>query len=339
MNGSYSADYHYDNDGNLSQYWSLNVNRNTMNDLPTGTSFFTISDTIKYNAYGEVNAYHAVRESNNLLNVNYEMDDLGRITSLNETMQNNTDNYDYTYDLAGRLKEVYKNSVLDAVYEYDANGNRLSAITQTDTVYGVYDEQDRLLSYGTNSYGYTANGSLRWKAEDTDTTWYTYDLLGNLTEVYMPNGDHIEYVIDGNNRRIAKKKNGVITKKWLYQDQLNPVAELNASNQIVARFFYGTKSNIPDYMWKNNTYYRIISDHLGSVRLVIQISEGTVAQRLSYDAFGNVLQNTSPGFQSFGFAGGLYDDDTKLTRFGARDYDARVGRLSLIHISEPTRPY
>ncbi|MBN1408731.1 MAG: hypothetical protein JW956_13120, partial [Calditrichaceae bacterium] len=105
MNGSYSADYHYDNDGNLSQYWSLNVNRNTMNDLPTGTSFFTISDTIKYNAYGEVNAYHAVRESNNLLNVNYEMDDLGRITSLNETMQNNTDNYDYTYDLAGRLKE------------------------------------------------------------------------------------------------------------------------------------------------------------------------------------------------------------------------------------------
>ena len=33
-----------------------------------------------------------------------------------------------------------------------------------------------------------------------------------------------------------------------------------------------------------------------------------------------------PGFQPFGYAGGLYDRDTKLTRFGARDYDAETGR-------------
>jgi RHS repeat-associated protein len=31
-------------------------------------------------------------------------------------------------------------------------------------------------------------------------------------------------------------------------------------------------------------------------------------------------------FQPFGFAGGLYDADTGLTRFGARDYDAQTGR-------------
>lgn len=31
-------------------------------------------------------------------------------------------------------------------------------------------------------------------------------------------------------------------------------------------------------------------------------------------------------FQPFGFAGGLYDQHTKLTRFGARDYDAETGR-------------
>jgi RHS repeat-associated protein len=36
--------------------------------------------------------------------------------------------------------------------------------------------------------------------------------------------------------------------------------------------------------------------------------------------------DTSPGFQPFGYAGGLYDPDTKLVRFGARDYDASVGR-------------
>ena len=45
-------------------------------------------------------------------------------------------------------------------------------------------------------------------------------------------------------------------------------------------------------------------------------------QRREYDEFGNaLLSSTNVGFQPFGFAGGLYDQDTKLTRFGARDYD------------------
>ncbi|MDH5679538.1 MAG: RHS repeat-associated core domain-containing protein, partial [Nitrospinota bacterium] len=39
-----------------------------------------------------------------------------------------------------------------------------------------------------------------------------------------------------------------------------------------------------------------------------------------------MVSDTNPGFQPFGFAGGLYDQHTKLTRFGARDYDAHAGR-------------
>lgn len=73
--------------------------------------------------------------------------------------------------------------------------------------------------------------------------------------------------------------------------------------------------------------YRTLSDHLGSPRLVVNLTDGTIAQRLDYDEFGNILpSSTNPGFQPFGFAGGLYDQDTKLTRFGARDYDAETGR-------------
>ena len=52
---------------------------------------------------------------------------------------------------------------------------------------------------------------------------------------------------------------------------------------------------------------------------------GAIAQRLDYDEFGNLLQDTNPGFQPFGFAGGLYDSDTQLVRFGARDYDPQTG--------------
>jgi RHS repeat-associated protein len=72
--------------------------------------------------------------------------------------------------------------------------------------------------------------------------------------------------------------------------------------------------------------YRILSDHLGSPRLVLNVDTGEVVQRVEYDAFGVVLSDTAPGFQPFGFAGGLYDRDTRLVHFGARDYDPYTGR-------------
>jgi RHS repeat-associated protein len=59
---------------------------------------------------------------------------------------------------------------------------------------------------------------------------------------------------------------------------------------------------------------------------VVNTADGSIAQRLDYDEFGRVTQDTAPGFQPFGFAGGLYDPDTGLVRFGTRDYDAEIGR-------------
>jgi RHS repeat-associated protein len=103
------------------------------------------------------------------------------------------------------------------------------------------------------------------------------------------------------------------------------VAEFNAGG-AVTRYYYGTSPIVPDYMLKNNTYYRIITDQLGSVRLVVNTSTGAVAQRMTYDVFGRMLEDTNPGFQCFGFAGGMWDATTGLVRFGARDYDPTTGR-------------
>jgi RHS repeat-associated protein len=133
-------------------------------------------------------------------------------------------------------------------------------------------------------------------------------------------------VVDGNHRRVGKKKNGVLEQAWLYDGQLRPIAELDGAGNIVSVFMYGERSNVPEAMTRGGNTYRIVSDHLGSVRLVVDASTGNVAQAMSYAAWGAVLSDSNPGFQPFGFAGGLYDRDLSLVRFGTRDFDPETGR-------------
>ncbi len=112
----------------------------------------------------------------------------------------------------------------------------------------------------------------------------------------------------------------------------DPIAELDGQGHVTKRFVYGSRPHAPDYMVTYDASgaetgtYRLVCDHLGSVRLVVDTSDGSVVERMRYDAFGNVLEDTNEGFEPFGFAGGLYDASTGLVRFGARDYDPRVGR-------------
>ena len=212
-------------------------------------------------------------------------------------------------------------------YEYDANGNRRSHTDQNGTtVRGTYDAQDRLTQYGSTTYDYNANGELKSRTAGDQTTTYEYDVLGNLKAVALPDGRQIEYAVDGNNRRIGKRVDGELMQGFLYDGQLRLIAELNASGDILNRFVHTSMSNVPDYMVKDSVIYRILADHLGSPRVIVDTATGQIAQRLDYDEYGRVLSDTNPGFQPFGFAGGLYDHDTTLTRFGARDYDAYTGR-------------
>ncbi|MDX1474833.1 MAG: RHS repeat-associated core domain-containing protein, partial [Reinekea sp.] len=245
-----------------------------------------------------------------------------RITGKTETLDGITTTYGYEYDTAGRLTTVQENGVITDSFSYDANGNRLSH----NGTSGTYDAQDRLTTYGGASYSYTLNGELTSKTESGATTQYDYDVLGNLRQVQLPGGVTIDYLIDGRNRRIGKKVDGVLVQGFLYQDQLNPIAELDGAGNVVARFVYGDKPNVPSYMIKGGVTYRILSDHLGSPRLVVNTADGTVVQRMDYDTFGNVTDDTNPGFQPFGFSGGLYDQHSDLVRFGARDYDPETGR-------------
>lgn len=325
VNGSTLA-IQYDADNLPTQIGALTLNRNGATGFIEGSSLGTVTDSRSYNIFGEPTGYSALAGATPVYNVQYTRDGLGRITTKVETISGQTTTYSYAYDPAGQLIEVKKAGVTVASYSYDANGNRQSATAGGKTVAGTYDAQDRLLKYGDTTYSYTRDGRLQNMTEGTATTSYEYDELGNLTRVTLPDGKQIEYLIDGLNRRVGKKVNGALVQGFLYDGYLRPIAELDAAGNVISRFVYATGVNAPDYIVKGGVNYRIVRDQIGSPRLIVDAASGQIAQQMDYDEFGNVIKDTNPGFQPFGFAGGLYDRDTGLVRFGARDYDSRTGR-------------
>jgi len=334
VNGN-AVNFTYDNDGRLKSAGDMTITRDSQNGFLTGTALVNasvaIADSYAYSTFGETTSYNAKVSGASVFDVQYTRDAIGRIVTKTETIggadgAGGATVYEYSYDVAGRLVAVKEDGVTVSTYDYDANGNRITAVTRAGTFQGFYDLQDRMTKYGDADYTYTANGELLTKTDPAGTTTYDYDVFGNLGGVLMPDGTRIEYIIDASNRRIGKKVNGALVQGFIYKDQLEPVAELDGAGNVTARFVYASKGHVPDYMVKSGATYRIISNHLGSVRLVVNAADGTITQRIDYDEFGNIVSDSHPGFQPFAFAGGIYDQHTKLTRFGARDYDAHTGR-------------
>ena len=326
VNGGPAVENKYDADGLLVKAGGMTLQRDPKNGMPKGTTLGQITTSQEYNGFGEPKRFVVKAGGKDILSIVYERNPIGRIVKKTETVEGKTEVYVYTYDRAGRLSDVTKNGSKVGHYEYDPNGNRLRYEGQLGSFSGSYDAQDRIMQYGDTTFTHTANGELLTRSQGGKTTKYDYDVLGQLRGVELPDGTKIEYLIDGAGHRIGKKVDGKLVQGLLWQDQLKPIAELDGEGNVVSRFIYAGGVNVPAYMEKGGKTYCIVTDHLGSPRLVIDAASGAIAQRMEYDEFGNVLADTSPAFQPFGFAGGIYDPQTRLVRFGARDYDAATGR-------------
>ncbi len=325
ISGGNAIAFSYDNDGLLNKAGQLTLTRSPQNGLISGTTLGIASDSRSYNSFGELTGYTASSHGWPLYRLFYTRDADGRISNKTEINGYHITTYAYSYDLAGRLVGVSKNGTAISSYSYDTNSNRLQATTPSGTVSATYDAQDRLLTYGAATYAYTANGELASQTVGAQTTSYQYDVLGNLVSVSLPSGKAISYVVDAENRRVGKMVNGTLVEGYLY-DGGRIVAQLDWRNVVVSQFIYASRATSPGYMLSVGGTYRIFCDHLGSPRSVVNTATGAIAEQITYDEFGNVISDSNPGFQPFGFAGGLYDQDTKLVRFGARDYDPSTGR-------------
>ncbi|MBY0316041.1 MAG: hypothetical protein K2Q26_11000 [Bdellovibrionales bacterium] len=327
--GASTINYSYNNDDELSQVGDLALTYSYPSGRLSTTTIGNIADARTYDVYGNLITYTATYTPTITVLYSYTLtrDVTSRITAKSENVLGTTINYVYSYDSAGRLTAMSVNGTTTTTFTYDSNSNRTSGTIDGVAFTATYDNQDRILTYNSRTYNHNTNGYLtgiQWTP--TSSSSFVYDVMGNLKQTTLPSGAVHTFDHDGLDRRVTKSIGSTLQWRAVYEDQLRIAAYVNNTAGTLAKeFVYATRINVPDYMITGGVKYRIITDHLGSPRLMVKTTDGTIAQRMDYNVLGEVKSDTNPSFQPFGFTGGIYEPGVQLVRFGARDYDPRAG--------------
>ncbi|ASV76677.1 hypothetical protein THTE_4076 [Thermogutta terrifontis] len=322
-----------------------------------GTQLVAQSD-YTYDQAGRLRGLSHFRGQTTFVEYTWNFDAANRMTQYINSVDGTAD---YTSDATGQLTAADYDYQSDESYQYDANGNRVTANGSTYTT----GTNNRLLSDGTYRYLYDAEGNRTHRfidtnangqldAGDTDITQYTWDHRNRLTKVehrssYAAAVDHVvEYAYDYANRWVYKRLdddgdghaeqrrifiydgNQIVMDFWRTNSGDMQVGHLRqrylwgpAVDQILAE--EAVDGGTPDLVqWT-------LTDHLNTVRDIAKYDPGsdmtTVVNHLIYDAFGRVTSESNPTIDSlFLFTGRPFDSDTQLQNNLNRWYDARVGR-------------
>ena len=318
----------YDSDGLLTSAGGYAIGRNAGNGLPESITGNGLSISRGFNGYGEQDSQETRVGASQAIAWTLTRDNAGRIATKTESVAGTTAGYAYTYDNLGRLLTVARDGEIVEQYGYDLNGTRVS---ETNSLRGItdrhssYSDEDHLLTAGSAVYTYDPDGFLTTRTENGEVTTFSYASRGELRAVHLPDGRAVTNDHDPLGRRIAKRINGAVIEKYLWQGRTKLLAVYDGSDNLIQRFEYAD-GRMPVAMTMSGVRYYLAYDQVGTLRIVTD-GAGNVVKRIDYDTFGNILGDTNASLaMPFGFAGGLHDRDTGLVRFGYRDYDPDTGR-------------
>ncbi len=177
-------------------------------------------------------------------------------------------------------------------------------------------------------YLYETNGRLTQRTDEAGMTTYAYDAAGRLASVTLPDGRSARYAYDGNGQRVQVVEDG-LTTDWLY-DGLNALLERDATGQTLARNTWGVSLGggigglLSRRQGGTNMFYHY--DGRGDV-VALTDPTGQALESGTYDAFGNLLDQTGSIQQPYRFSTKRLEPISGLYDFGARWYDPGVGRF------------
>ncbi len=338
VTGAPAVDYGYDAAGNVTTAGAMTMVRDPRTGWITARKLGSLTESITYNQFGEPVGLTVTGPHGTVATITEKRDGLGRIITRTTVAGSTKNTTGYGYDSAGRLVSETDDGAV-TTYAYDAAGNLTTLTPPTGSaVANTYDGRNELLRSGSATYAYDAAGRLASAAGPTGTTKYAYDPLGRLTAVTPPAGAATTYTVDALGRRVAAGGGGN-PYTVAYLDGIRPAATYSSSGAVDETFVYDGDLQpqslnsgggaLPAYLTKKGTDYLEIPDVSGGPGLVVNATDGTIADAVHRSALGQVRSETAPGFQIFGYAGGLSDAGSSLVHIGARDYDPATGRWTV----------
>jgi RHS repeat-associated protein len=221
---------------------------------------------------------------------------------------------EYRYDLSGNRTHTLTNNRTDT-HTIDPGSNRLLQTSSgNSSSTHTYDLTGNLLTDGTFTYQYNAQGRRTFASSATLNARYRYNGLG---------------------QRASKTVNG-LTTHYHYDRQGKLIGETSATGQLRQEIIWlehlpiavlTPKANKPSQIDINYLH----ADHLGTPRQITRPSDNKVLWTWESEPFGNTPPNDNPsGLGPFTFnlrfPGQYYDKETGLFYNYFRDYDPKTGR-------------
>ena len=326
INGGHQVHYVRDGDGLVTTVGPLQIERSANAGLPVALRLGGLTTTRAYDDVGRLTKHETRfgKLAQVFFGEEIERDDFGRVARITETAQGRERVIEYHYNDARRLEQVTVNGDVTMSLTYDENGNivELDRLGRAMTL--QVDAADRLVGVAGQPTTHDLCGNFTGIGEDGAVRSYRFDGLGRLVGSSDAHHD-VTHVLDAVGRPIRITGSGSPVRMLWDGDRL--AATLDKQANVDIRFIDSGAGACPEALHRNGVDYLLVTDHLGSVRAVVDAAEGKVAQTLDYDALGRPLVNTAPGWQPFGFAGGLHEPLGGLVRFQARTYDPFVGRF------------
>jgi uncharacterized protein RhaS with RHS repeats len=183
------------------------------------------------------------------------------------------------------------------------------------------------------------NRTKRTDKSTDEVTEYRWDIRDRLTGVTVKdiNGNIIksaEYQYDVYNQRIAKTVDAdgdgaavATTERYVYGANQNIDLIFDENGNVNHRYLFGDGVDQIEADESNGNVLWALSDHLGSVRDVVDDS-GTVLNHVVYDAFGGVTSQTNASVVfRYGYTARELDAESGLQYNRARYLDSFTGKF------------
>ena len=206
-------------------------------------------------------------------------------------------------------------------YNYDPVDNLTVMQGPAGTKSGSYNSVNQLTGFGGQAVAYDPNGNIT----DDGTRTYKWDAEDRLIKVsYKAQpARSTMFRYDGVGRRIAIISNdGASSTEIRYLWCGQSLCQSRNANDIVIRRYYSEGEAIS----AAGTLLYYSRDHLGSVRDVVAVQNGSRVAAFDYDPYGNPSQTSGRVFTDLRYAGMFYEQNSGLYLTNHRAYDPRTGR-------------